>query len=175
MKGIKAIFLSCPIAVNYKTFDCTRKDWVSGWKPGCGWWTDWEILPNSEAPGFLWPRVNKTCFWQPHRVFNFTIKKVFYQRSREDRKREITELVKFAGMGTLVEFQCSIFCSYSMASVVFCSFISPLGLYSKKNMVMGPYAGVDFNSPYLIINPVVLFCGDGDFVGFQSSIFAHTV
>jgi hypothetical protein len=58
-----------------------------------------------------------------------------------------------------------------MASVVFCSFIFPLGLYSKKNMVMGPYAGVDFNTPYLIINPVVLFCGDGDFGGISMFSF----
>jgi hypothetical protein len=48
------------------------------------------------------------------------------------------------------------FYSDSMASVVFCSFISSLRLYSKKNMGMGPYAGVDYNSHYLIVNSVVL-------------------
>ncbi len=35
---------------------------------------------------------------------------------------------------------------------------STLRLYSKKNMVyMGPYAGDDFNSPYLIVNSVVRY------------------
>ncbi len=30
-------------------------------------------------------------------------------------------------------------------------------LHSKKNMVYGPYVGVDYNSPYLIVNSVASF------------------